>query len=104
MSLQSPASIDVKAQITALLEQLSAEQLRTVYQILQQSFFTNGNRNSLSQTPASASDPIPVEEQPWRQYTTHLKPSPHWDEFLAAVAAARQEANDDEANNHEAIA
>lgn len=96
MSLQNTASTEVKAQVYALIDQLSSEQLRTLYQFLQQSFFVNGSRNGLAPTHVPASDATIVEEQPWRQYTTHLKTSPHWDEFLEAVAAARQETSEDE--------
>jgi len=96
MSVQNTANHEVKAQITALLEQLSPDQLRAVYQLLQQWFFTNGSRNGLSSIPAQTTDAPAAEAEPWRQYTTHLKASPHWDEFLEAVAAARQETNDDE--------
>lgn len=96
MSLQNTASPEVKAQIYALLEQLSSEQLQSLYQLLQQWFVTNGKRNGSAQTYAPTGDATLAEDQPWRHYTTHLKASPHWDEFLAAVAVARQETNHDE--------
>lgn len=96
MSLQVTKIDEVRTARHLLIDQLPPEQLQTVYNFLHQSLFANSYRNGSVKNGAPITSEALAEEQPWRQYTTHLKMSPHWDEFLEAVATARQETNHDE--------
>ena len=96
MSLQVTKIDEVRTELHLLIDQLPPEQLQTVYNFLHQSLFANGYRNGSVKNGAPTTSEALAEEQPWRQYTTHLKASPHWDEFLGAVATARQETKPNE--------
>jgi hypothetical protein len=91
MSLQLRAVDEVKAQLHNLIDQLSAEQLLRLHQLLRRQFFVNGKQYGGEKNDTAVANDALNAEQPWLKYTAQLKESPHWDEFLAAVAKERQE-------------
>jgi hypothetical protein len=93
MNTQATAVDTVKDQIHALVEQLPAAQLLALHHALRTWIAPateHGTNGAASNGSALPSETL-YQEQPWRRYTTRLKESPNWDEFMAELAAARQE-------------
>ena len=93
MNTQATAVETVKEQIHTLVEQLPAAQLLALHRALQTwvaPTLEHGTNGAPSNGAALPNETL-YQEQPWRRYTTRLKESPNWDEFMAELATARQE-------------
>jgi hypothetical protein len=94
---------EVKKQIYALVEQLPPAQLLALHHTLQE-WVMPTHKNGAMNAPVNGApsngiattDEKLYDKQPWRNYTSQLKESSQWEEFLEAMAEARQENPQDE--------
>lgn len=87
MALQTRSITTLKQQIYGLIEQLPGL-LRFIEQWLENNHPPEPNGATVQ--PSSISGEAVEADQPWLKYTAKLKASPHWDEFLEAMADTRQ--------------
>jgi len=89
MTTQPPKLTELKPHIFQLIDQFPLEKLPEVSNFLELllKFSHTSDDVKLNQPNQSP----PTEEQPWLKYTTILKDSPNWDEFLETMAENRRE-------------
>ncbi len=89
-------TLDLRQQILQSIEQLPAEHLPQLLQLLQ-AWLVHSKLNAVNgiahQLPVT--DTQLESEQPWLKYTNRLKNSPNWDEFLDAMAETRRQTDEE---------
>lgn len=90
MTEQHPPLTDIKLHIYQVIDQFPTENLPEVSRFLEH-ILKMVNTSIVNQSASNSPNQPPQTEQPWLKYTSILKDSPNWDEFLEMITENRRE-------------